>query len=369
MPVPHDNEATAAGRAEAPFDEARAEAFAGRLFEVFSAGLTTCMVDLSARTGLFDALLEGPSTSAGLAARAGLVERYVQECLGALVTAGIVDFDAASDLYSLPAEHAVSLTGRGSGNLAPMSRMVTLLGQYVGDVARAFRQGGGVPYEAFRPEFTDVMDAVSRGLFDEQLVRGILPSAGDVEQRLRAGIRVADVGCGTGHSTNVLARAFPRSTFIGYDLNDEAIDRARAEAAAEDLGNVAFEVVDVAQLQHDGDLGAVFAFDAIHDQVDPVGTLAGVHRALTSGGVFLMLDIKASSRLEDNVGNPFAPMIYAFSTLHCLTVSLAHGGAGLGAAWGEELARGMLADAGFVDVTVSEVPDDPLDVLYVASKP
>jgi hypothetical protein len=131
---------------------------------------------------------------------------------------------------------------------------------------------------------------------------------------------------------------------------------------------VTFEVLDVAALPAEPPLDAVFAFDVIHDQVDPAGVLDRVHEALPPGGFFVMFDIRASSYLENNILNPFAPLLYAMSTLHCLTVSLAHGGAGLGTVWGEELARQMLGDAGFVDVEVYDVPDDPLDVLYVARK-
>jgi SAM-dependent methyltransferase len=127
-------------------------------------------------------------------------------------------------------------------------------------------------------------------------------------------------------------------------------------------------VHDVRHLPTDPPFGAVFAFDAIHDQADPAGVLARVHAALEPGGVFVMLDIKAASALEDNVGNPFAPWTYGVSTLHCLTVSLAQGGAGLGTAWGEQLARSMLTEAGFVDVSVRDVPDDPFDSAYVAHK-
>jgi hypothetical protein len=112
----------------------------------------------------------------------------------------------------------------------------------------------------------------------------------------------------------------------------------------------------------------VFAFDVVHDQVDPVTVLDRVFAALSPGGLFVMFDIRASSHLENNVDNPAAPLLYATSTLHCMTVSLAHGGAGLGTVWGEELALGMLADAGFADVTVHEVPDDPMDSLYLAHK-
>lgn len=350
-------------------DERAVEAFSARLFEIFTDGMVTLIIDVAHRTGLFEAAAAGPATSQLLADRAGLTERYVRECLGALVTAGIMTYDPTSGQYELPAEHAVCLTGTGSLNLAPFSQLTTLLAKTLPDVAKAFRDGGGVPYEAFRPDFVELMDGTSRGFFDGQLLDGLLPLTGDLPDRLAAGIRVADIGCGTGHSTNVLARAFPRSHFRGYDINPDALERGRAEAAEWGLANVTFEELDVVALPNEPALGAVFAFDAIHDLVQPAEVLKRVNAALAPGGYFLMFDIKASSHLENNRANPLAPMIYGFSTLHCLTVSLAYNGTGLGAMWGEELARQMLTEAGFVDIEVHDVPDDPLDSLYVARRP
>jgi len=351
------------------FDPARAEAFAGRLVTAFTESIVTLMIDLADRTGLFAALAQGEGTSAELAERAGLVERYVRECLGALVTGHVVEYDATTGRYALPAEHAACLTGPGAMNLAPISRLSTHLAGHVAGVARAFREGGGVPYEEFRPEFTQVMDGLSRGTMDDQLIDGILPLTGDLPARLAAGTRAADVGCGTGHAVNLLARAHPRSTFTGYDLADDAIAAARDEAAAWGLGNASFAVCDVRELPLDPPFGAVFAFDAVHDQADPAGVLARVHAALEPGGVFVMVDIKAATELAGNVGNPLAPWLYGVSTLHCLTVSLAQDGAGLGTVWGEERAREMLGDAGFVDVAVHDVPDNPFNSVYVAHKP
>jgi ubiquinone/menaquinone biosynthesis C-methylase UbiE len=210
------------------------------------------------------------------------------------------------------------------------------------------------------------MDGASRGAFDSQLLNGILPLTADLPSRLADGIRVADIGCGTGHAINLMARAYPASSFVGYDFNHEALDRGRSEAATYGLSNVSFESVDLATLPATPPFDAIFAFDAIHDQADPAGVLGRVRAALAEHGVFVMMDIKASSLLERNIGNPFAPMLYAISTLHCLTVSLAYGGAGLGTVWGEELARQMLHDAGFTHIDVHDVPDDPLDSLYVA---
>jgi trans-aconitate methyltransferase len=154
--------------------------------------------------------------------------------------------------------------------------------------------------------------------------------------QLTAGIRVADIGCGTGHTTNLLAQAFPQSTFVDYDLAEDAIDRGRTEATQYGLPNATFEVLDVTRLPAEPPLGAAFAFDAIHDQTDPAGVLARVFDALAPGGVFVMFDIRASSHLDNNVGNTLAPLLYTVSTLHCMTVSLASGGAGLGTVWGKD---------------------------------
>lgn len=349
-------------------DEAAAEAFAERLFETYTHGMLTLMIDLAHRTGLLEAAAAGPGTSAELARRAGLSERYVLECLGALTTGRILEYDSATDRYTLPPERAIALTGDGSLNLAPISRLVAALSKTLPEVASAFRAGGGVPYSRFRPEFTELMDGLSRGFFDGQLIDGVVPLTGDLAARLADGIRVADIGCGSGHSTNLLAKAYPMSAFVGYDIADDALDRARREAAAYGLTNVSFQQLDIVALPADPPLDAVFAFDAVHDQADPVAVLDRVHAALRPGGMFVMFDTKASSRLENNLANPAATMLYSISTLHCLTVSLADGGAGLGAVWGEEMATRMLADAGFVDIDVRDVPDDPLDVVYLARR-
>jgi trans-aconitate methyltransferase len=177
---------------------------------------------------------------------------------------------------------------------------------------------------------------------------------------------VADVGCGTGHAIVLLAGAFPASTFVGYDLAADAIARARSEAAG--LANVRFEVRDAARLAAEQPFDVVFVFDAIHDQVAPAAVLERICAALAPGGTFVMVEPRASSHLEGNLANPLAPLLYSISTLHCLTVSLAGGGAGLGTAWGEELARSMLAEAGFVDVAVHEAPGDPLNAVFVATR-
>jgi SAM-dependent methyltransferase len=187
-------------------------------------------------------------------------------------------------------------------------------------------------------------------------------------ERLDAGARVADVCCGTGHALVVLARRFPASTFVGYDLDDGAIDRARAEAAGAGLANVTFHVADAARLAV-GEAersDVVFVFDALHDQVAPDAVLDRIHDLLVPGGVLVMREPRAGDSLEENRALPFAPMMYAISTLHCMTVSLAHDGAGIGTAFGSALARRLLADAGFEGIEVHDAPGDPMDAIYVA---
>ena len=296
------------------------------------------------RTGLLTAAAQGSGTSEQLAARAGLTERYVREWLAAMVTGGVFEYDPATTTYTLPAEAAVVLTG-GPLPLAVMSGLQTHLAKHVHEVARAFREGGGVPYSAYQPEFTDLMDEIGRTLYDTALVDEYLPLVDGLVAQLEAGAAVADIACGTGHALVVLARRFPRSTFVGFDLNDGAVARARAEASGAGLTNVRFEVVDAARLDVNNAFDAVFVFDAIHDQVDPAG-----------------------DALEDNIGNPFAPILYSCSTLHCMTVSLAHDGAGIGTAFGEQLARKLLADAGFADVALEPAPGDPTDGVYITRK-
>ena len=349
---------------ETAFDTAKAEAFGGQLMAILGGSLLSSMVDIGHRTGLFAAAAEGWATSEQLAARAGLCERYVREWLGAVTTGGIMAYDQATDSFFLPPEHATSLTG--PTGIGPLAVANTVFAKHIHQVVQAFREGGGVPYAAFTPEFTDVMDAMGRGVFDTMLLDSYLPLAPGLAKTLTAGARVADVACGTGHALVILARAFPTSTFTGYDLDEHAIARARAEAAGARLTNVTFEGADLARLTVTPPYDIVFVFDALHDQADPGTVLARIHDALVPGGLLFMREPHAADTLAGNLANPMAPVFYSVSTLHCLTVSLAHGGAGIGSAFGEQMARRMLADAGFGAAALHPAPGHPYDAVYVA---
>lgn len=348
-------------------DKRRVQEFARSLFGHYTSGLLTLMVDIGYKTGLFEALGRGPATSQELADRAGLHERYVREWLGAVTTGGLVEYDAASGGFRLPPEHAVCVTGTSSRNLAASSQVLAMLARRLSKVADSFRTGGGVPYEEFRPDFTEFQDVSWRLLYDGLLIKGFLPAAKGLPERLRAGIRVADIGCGTGHAINLMAREYPASTFVGYDFSAEAIDRARAEAREMGMANARFEVLDVTKLPPEPRFDLITSFDSIHDQRDPATTLRRVVEALAPEGVYFMVEPRAATMLEDNLGNPFAPYLYGISVLHCMTVSLAEGGIGLGTAWGEQKARDMLAEVGFTSIEVVDAPG-PQNSIYICRK-
>jgi 2-polyprenyl-3-methyl-5-hydroxy-6-metoxy-1,4-benzoquinol methylase len=208
----------------------------------------------------------------------------------------------------------------------------------------------------------------SGAVFDAALVDVVLPLVDGLIERLRSGADVADFGCGSGHAINVMAQAFPASRFTGIDFSDEAIATGTDEAVRLGLTNATFESHNLAVLDKFEAYDVITAFDAIHDQAQPDRVLENVYRALRPGGVLLMADIKASSRLEDNVGVPMSTYLYTTSLMHCMTVSLALGGVGLGTAWGTQLATSMLADAGFADVQVAEIESDPINNYYIARK-
>lgn len=303
-----------------------------------------------------------------IAEAAGLEERYVREWLGGMTTGQIVEYDAGSSTYSLPAHRAGMLTrAAGPDNLAVIAQFVSLLGEVEQKVIRCFREGGGVPYSEY-PRFHKLMAEMSGMVFDAALIDVVLPLVDGLPDRLRSGADVADFGCGSGRAVKLMAQAFGASRFTGIDFSDEAVAAGTEEAARLGLANATFERHDLAELDKVGAYDVITVFDAIHDQAQPARVLQNIYRALRPGGVLLMVDIKASSQLEDNVGVPLSTYLYTTSLMHCMTVSLALDGAGLGTVWGRQLATSMLADAGFTDVTVAEIESDVLNNYYIARK-
>ncbi len=354
------------------FDPKRAEVFAGKLLQTLNDGALCLMISIGHRTGLFDTMRgESASTSEAIAKRAGLNERYVREWLGAMATGGIVEVDESSTHFRLPDEHAAFVTrAAAADNMAVFAQYVPLLGNVEDDIIACFKNGGGVPYEKF-PRFHDVMAEDSGQSVMSSLESHILPLVPDLARRLQNGSRWLDLGCGRGMIITRLAELYPKSTFVGLDLSRDAVSWAQNHARSKQLRNVEFIVTDLSDFdetaEHDA-FDIVSTFDAVHDQAQPLRMLRGIHRTLAKDGVYVMQDIKGSSFVRNNLGHPLGTVLYTVSCMHCMTVSLAQGGEGLGAMWGEEKTREYLAKAGFGSVDKHELAHDIQNNWYVVRK-
>ena len=353
-------------------DQVKAEKFAGRILTALNEGALCLMMSIGHRTGLFDVLRTlPPATSAEIAKQAGLNERYVREWLGAMVTAAVVEVDPVTTRFVLPAEHATSLTRPAAAdNLAVFAQYIPLLGAVEEDIVACFEKGGGVPYARF-PRFHAVMAEDSGQSVLSSLESHILPLVPGLAERLGAGLRMLDVGCGRGRIVHRLAQLFPASRFTGIDLSEEAIAYARKEAGRLGLRNVDFVIADLSDFDVTAEAGAfdvVTTFDAVHDQARPLSVLTGIHRALKADGVYLMQDIKGSSHVHENIGHPIGTFLYTVSCMHCMTVSLAQGGEGVGAMWGEQLTRDYLRRAGFSSIETHQPAHDIQNNWYVVRK-
>jgi ubiquinone/menaquinone biosynthesis C-methylase UbiE len=351
-------------------EKSKAEQFGERTLQIINDAALALMMSIGHRTKLFDTMANLPASSAADVAKAsGLNERYVREWLGAMVTGGIVEFDAGTETYQLPAEHAACLTRAASpNNVAVTAQWLAVLGGAEDAVVDAFRHGRGVPYSAY-PRFHTVMAEESRQTVVDGLLNHILPLSYGLIDRLGSGIDALDIACGSGAAVITMAETFPLSRFTGVDMSAEAITTGRADVVARDLRNVTLVQADAAELWLEDTYHLITAFDAIHDQARPARVLERVYAALRPGGVFLMQDIAGHTKLVDNTKHPFGPFTYTISTMHCMSVSLAAGGPGLGAMWGREKAVEMLNAAGFSDVRVTELPHDPINYYYIAVKP
>jgi len=349
-------------------DQQKADSFAGQMLAALNNSATVLMLSIGHRTGLFQAMSKLPSATSGdIAKAAGLQERYVREWLGNMVVSRIVDYDPKKRQFAMPAEHAMFLTPEaGPNNMAAYADAIPVFAGVVGQVAECFRKGGGVPYSAV-PNIQEVIARLTNPLYDAYLVGSILPLVG-LGERLNVGVEVADIGCGQGHAVNLMAKAYPQSSFTGFDFSEEGVAVARGEAQSWGLTNARFEAKDVANLGIANRFDVITSFDAIHDQAEPDKVLRNIWEALKPGGIYFMLDEAGSSNLEENLDHPLGPFLYAASVLHCMTVSLSQGGAGLGTMWGEQTARQMLREAGFKNVTTKKFEPDIEHVYYTCAK-
>jgi 2-polyprenyl-3-methyl-5-hydroxy-6-metoxy-1,4-benzoquinol methylase len=347
-------------------DTAKVDAFGSRLLTTLNEASLAIMISLGHRTGLFDTMSTlPPADSATIAGVAGLNERYVREWLGAMLTGRIVTHDPAAGTWRLPPEHAALLTRAAApNNFAAFMQYIGQFGEVEDRILHCFRHGGGVPYAAFS-RFHEIMAEDSGQTVVPALFEHILPLVPGLHERLSSGIDVLDLGCGRGIALRMMAARYPRSRFVGVDLSTDAIAWARAQAADDELQNLRYEQADAATISYDRAFDFIVTFDAIHDQARPDLVLANLARALRPDGVYLMQDIRASSQPHENASHPAGPFLYTVSTMHCMTVSLAAGGMGLGTCWGRQLATRMLAEAGFKSVQVEQLAHDFQNEYYI----
>ena len=351
------------------FNTQKSEKFVSKLIDIINYGSLNIMISIGYRTALFDTMSGlQPSGSREIAEKAGLNERYVREWLGAMVTGGIVDYDPVNKLYSLPAEHAAWLTRDATpDNVAVTTQWFSVLASVEDKILDCFKNGGGLSYSDYC-RFHEVMADESRQTVIVPLIDQLLPLAGDIIDRLKEGIKVLDLGCGSGLALVEMAKIFPESRFTGYDLSQDAVDTGMKNAGELGLNNVVLKAKDISELDEKDEYDFITTFDAVHDQAKPDVVLKNIFKALKPEGTYFMQDIAGSSFVEKNMDHPIGSFLYTISCLHCMSVSLGQDGKGLGAMWGKELAIDMLKEAGFSDIEVKELPHDPINYYYIVRK-
>jgi SAM-dependent methyltransferase len=333
----------------APFDQDKANAFVGKMVGEVGATLTGALVVIGDRLGLYRALAQhGPLTSAALAQRTGTHERYVREWLANQAASGYLEYDPPTQRFTLPREHQAVLADESSPVLlCGLYQIAQTLFADEPAISEAFKTGRGFGWHEHDARLFAATERFFRPGYAAHLVAEWLPALAGVEAKLRAGALVADVGCGFGTSTVVMAQAFPESRFTGFDYHPSSI--AAARRAAERAGvadRVQFEVAS-AQAFPGGGYDFITCFDCVHDMGDPVGAAVHVRAALAPDGTFMMVEPFANDKLEDNL-NPVGRVFYAASTILCTPASLAQDvGLGLGAQAGEARMRAIFEEAGF----------------------
>jgi 2-polyprenyl-3-methyl-5-hydroxy-6-metoxy-1,4-benzoquinol methylase len=331
------------------------EQLADRLFQATIQTMEMFGVYLGKRLGLYAALqARGPLTPGGLAAAAGIAERYAREWLEQQAVAGFIAVDdaarpATERRYRMPAEHVgVLVDPEHASHLAPFAEMVAGVGGALERVVEAYRTGQGVPYEAYGAAFVTGQGGINRPAFMQDLTGAWLPAVPDLHARLGADppARVADVGCGVGWSTLALARAYPRATVTGYDLDVASVSAARRRADADQL-KVRFEQKDAEAVAADGPFDLILILEALHDMARPTRALAALRTALAPGGSVLVVDEKVAERFVAP-GDAIERMMYGWSIAHCLPVSMAEQPSeAIGTAIRPDTVRRCAQDAGF----------------------
>ncbi len=334
---------------DAGFDRAQAAALARQVGLDFGAALTVALAYIGDRLGLFKLMAAGEAlTARQIAQRAGLNERYIREWASTMAAAGYLDYRAADETFRMTREQAMVLNREDNTYFTGGAfQYAVACYRQIGGLMDAFRAGGGVPFSAFGSEIIEAIERLFHAGYEAWVADQWIPAAPELKAKLDAGAEVAEVGCGAGQCIVPVAAAFPNSRFTGYDVDAASIARARAKAAHAGIGHrLVFEHTAAENIPAADRFDLVMAFNCIHDMAHPRAALSTIRRALKPGGILLWSEADASDRLEDNL-TPIGRTMYGASTMHCMTVSLANGGEGLGAVIGEGLARELAREAGF----------------------
>ena len=331
-------------------DQQRAQDFMRKVVGDVGTALAVALIYIGDRVGLFNKMAgAGPLTAEQLAERAGIHPRYAEEWLGAMVCNGYIEFDASALTYTLPDEHALFMaTSKTEYYLGGLFKGTPAMMAAAPQVGAAFESGKGVSFQAFGAWVPGSLEAMNRNLYEARLVKTWLPAMPDVVQRLADGGRAIDIGCGTGIVPVLIAQAFPRARVEGLDFDAASIEIARENARRAGVSErMQFHALSATEWSPAGAMDFISTFDCIHDMPDPLAVLKNIRHALAPGGTYLMVEPKLSEHLAENVAHPFARLFYGMSCLHCVPQSIAQGGPGLGACWGEGRARVMARAAGF----------------------
>ena len=332
-----------------PFDEEKVRAFAAKMFVDLGGASSVALALAGDRLGLWKGMAgAGPLTPADLAARTSTAERYVREWLCAMAAAEYVTYDAASGRFTLPDEHVPVLADESTpATVLGGLQSISVFFKDEAKLVDAFRSGKGVAWGDHHPDLFQGTERFFRPGYQAHLVAEWIPALDGVDAKLRRGARVADVACGHGVTTLIMAKAYPGSTFVGFDFHAPSIERARRLAAEEGLADrVSFEVATAKTFPGTG-YDLVSIFDSLHDMGDPVGAAAHVRQALAPDGTWLLVEPFAHDRIEDNL-NPIGRIFYAASSFICTPASLSQEvGLGLGAQAGEARLRDVVTQGGF----------------------
>ena len=347
-------------------DEAKLHNFVGKMLSDLGGAISVPTVRVGFRLGLFDALAQGPATSADLAQRAGgLHERYVREWAMAQAANGFIDFDPALGMFSVSPEQAMVFVNPDSPvYLAGAFEMVAAMIEAEPKVEECFRNGKGVRWGDHAGCLFCATGAFFRPGYVNNIVQSWIPAMDGMEAKLRSGAKVADVGCGVGFSTLLMAQAYPESHFTGYDFHEPSIEDARRHAQEHGLSDrVRFEVAAAKDIA-EKDFDFITMYDCLHDMGDPKGCAAHMRRILTPGGSWMIVEPIAGDRPEDNL-NPVGRLYYNASTMICVPTSLDQEvGEGLGAQAGEARLAAVIATGGFQ--SVERVAEGPFNMVLQA---